>query len=106
MPGGLAVAGLFGGAVVLAALAIAGPSAGTGSSGSGSTGSGATGVGPSVAALIAPAALVALVVVIASGIVLARRLRQAARDLADTARQVEEAGSRVKVRVDLVPAAV
>ncbi|HEY8988717.1 MAG TPA: hypothetical protein VIM39_06815, partial [Candidatus Limnocylindrales bacterium] len=92
MPDGLPVAGLFGGALVLAALAVVG----------------LTGVG---SAQIAPADLaagdvLAVGAVIASGVVLVRRLRSASGSLERTARQVEEAGSRLQVLVEHVPAAV
>ncbi|HEY8632633.1 MAG TPA: PAS domain-containing protein, partial [Candidatus Limnocylindrales bacterium] len=92
MPDGLPVAGLFGGALVLAALAVVG----------------LTGVG---SAQIAPAGIaagdvLAVGAVIASGVVLVRRLRSASGSLERTARQVEEAGSRLQVLVEHVPAAV
>ena len=92
VPDGLAVVGLFGGALALAALAVVGP-AGAGSG------------------QIAPAAIVvgvigALAVVVGCGVVLVRRLRSAAETLEHTTRQVEEAGSRLQVLVEHVPAAV
>jgi len=92
VPDGLAVAGLFGGALVLAVFAVVGlTDAGSGQ--------------------IAPVILVggtvtAFVEVVASGVVLLRRLRRAAETLEQTARQVEEAGSRLQVLVEHVPAAV
>jgi diguanylate cyclase (GGDEF)-like protein/PAS domain S-box-containing protein len=92
VPDGLAVAGLFGGAFVLAALAVAG----------------LTGTGSAQTAPIVTAAgvVLALGAVIASGVVLVRRLRSAAATLERTTRQVEEAGSRLQVLVEHVPAAV
>lgn len=77
VPDGLAVVGLFGGALVLAALVVAGAS------------------GP----LVDVAALIALAAVIGSGVALVGRLRRAAAT-------VEEAGSRLRVLVEHVPAAV
>ncbi|HEY7736015.1 MAG TPA: diguanylate cyclase [Candidatus Limnocylindrales bacterium] len=91
MPDGLAVAGLSGGALVLAGLAIAGQD--------GSTGSLPTPVVDSATAI-------ALAVVIGSAAVLVRRLRLATATLERTTRQVEEAGSRLQVLVEHVPAAV
>jgi diguanylate cyclase (GGDEF)-like protein/PAS domain S-box-containing protein len=79
VPGDLPVVGLFGGAVVLAALAVVSPD----------------GRGSAQIAL----AVIAFGVVLGSGIVLVRRLRS-------TTRQVEEAGSRLQVLVEHVPAAV
>ena len=52
------------------------------------------------------AALAAFGVVVGSGVVLVRRLRHAAAMLEQTIRQVEEAGSRLQVLVEHVPAAV
>ena len=76
MPDGLAVVGLFGGVLVLAALALAG-------------------LGPASGAVTLPAALV----VVAAGASLVRRLHAAEA-------RVEEAGSRLRVLVEHVPAAV
>jgi diguanylate cyclase (GGDEF)-like protein/PAS domain S-box-containing protein len=76
VPDGLAVVGLFGGVLVLVAAAIAG-------------------LGPSAGAVALPAALVA----IGAGALLVRRLRTAEA-------RVEEAGSRLRVLVEHVPAAV
>src|SRR6266576_7151693 len=90
MPGGRPVAGLFGGAALLAGLAVVGL-AGDGSG------------------LISPAAgatLAACGVLVASGVVLVRRLRRATDALERTTREVEQAGSRLKVLVEHVPAAV
>jgi diguanylate cyclase (GGDEF)-like protein/PAS domain S-box-containing protein len=78
VPDRLVAAGLFGGAVVLAALA------------------GAASAG----------ALVALSIVVGSGFLLVRRLRHSRTAFADTVRQAEEAGSRLRVLVEHVPAAV
>jgi diguanylate cyclase (GGDEF)-like protein/PAS domain S-box-containing protein len=89
---GLPVVGLFGGALVLVGLTIVG-----------STGPGADSTG-----LVALGAVAVIVfgVVVGSGVVLIRRLRQAAALLEQTTRQVEEAGSRLRVLVEHVPAAV
>ncbi len=91
MPDGLVVVGLFGGVMVLAALAI-------------------VGLAGTAAGMPAPVALAAAVsacgVVVGSGVVLVRRLRHAAAMLERTAREVEEAGSRLQVLVEHVPAAV
>jgi diguanylate cyclase (GGDEF)-like protein/PAS domain S-box-containing protein len=92
VPDGLAVAGLFGGALVLAALAVAGL-----------TGSGSGQIDPVVTAA---ATLVALGAILGSGVILVRRLRAAAATVEQTTRQVEEAGSRLRVLVEHVPAAV
>jgi len=78
VPDRFVAAGLFGGAVILAALA----------------GSAAAG------------ALVALAIVVGSGFLLVRRLRHLRTAFAETVRQSEEAGSRLKVLVEHVPAAV
>jgi diguanylate cyclase (GGDEF)-like protein/PAS domain S-box-containing protein len=78
VPDRFVAAGLFGGAVILAALA----------------GSAAAG------------ALVALAIVVGSEILLVRRLRHLRTAFAETVRQSEEAGSRLKVLVEHVPAAV
>jgi diguanylate cyclase (GGDEF)-like protein/PAS domain S-box-containing protein len=76
VPDGLAVVGLFGGVLVLVAAAIAG-------------------LGPDAGLVALPAALVA----IGAGALLVRRLRSAEA-------RVEEAGSRLRVLVEHVPAAV
>jgi diguanylate cyclase (GGDEF)-like protein/PAS domain S-box-containing protein len=78
VPDGLLAAGVVGGAIVLAALTI-GLAAGE--------------------PVVVVVALAGLILVASSGTVLVRRLRSAAR-------QVEEAGSRLKVLVEHVPAAV
>ena len=79
VPGGLALAGVFGGALVLAGLAF-------------------ETVGLSAAAVFA--------VVGASGVVVVRRLNAAHAAVERSTRQVEEAGSRLQVLVEHVPAAV
>ncbi len=91
----LPVVGLFGGAVVLFGLALA---AQTGLAGVAQTGL----AGIAVLA----GAIVAVGVVIGSGVVLVRRLRRAAATLRDITRQVEATGSRLQVLVEHVPAAV
>jgi len=92
VPDGLAVVGFFGGALVLVALAIVGLTG--------------TGSGQVAAVVVAIGALLAFGVVIGSGVALLRRLRSASVTLEHTARQVEEAGSRLQVLVEHVPAAV
>lgn len=92
MPDGLAVAGLFGGAIVLLALALIGPD----------------GLGPSRIdpAVIAAAAVVAFGAVIAAGVFLVGRLRSSSDALEHRTREFEEAGSRLRVLLEHVPAAV
>jgi PAS domain S-box-containing protein len=90
VPDRLVAAGLFGGAVVLVGLGLIDLA-------------GATDV-TATAALAG--ALVALLVVVGSGVLLVRRLRHMRTAFADTVRQFEEAGSRLKVLVEHVPAAV
>jgi diguanylate cyclase (GGDEF)-like protein/PAS domain S-box-containing protein len=92
VPDGLAVAGLFGGAVVLLAIALIGLDRVASSE-----------VGP---VLIAAASVVAFVTVLAAGIFLVDGLRDSAAALQHRTREVEEAGSRLKVLVEHVPAAV
>ena len=92
MPDGLAVAGLFGGAVVLLALALIGLN-----------GLGSSQLGP---VPIAVAGLVAFSAVIAAGVVLVKGLRNSADALEHRTREVESAGSRLKVLIEHVPAAV
>ena len=91
VPDGLPVVGLFGGAFALAALAVVGLTA-------------------KLSDQIAPDILVGVVValgaIIGCGVVLVRRLRRATATLEQTTRQVEEAGSRLQVLVEHVPAAV
>jgi diguanylate cyclase (GGDEF)-like protein/PAS domain S-box-containing protein len=87
--GGLAAAGLFGGALVLAAtalMAIVGPS------------SSAVPLGIIVS--------VALGLVLASGSLLVLRLRAATTEVEQTTREAEEAASRLRVLVEHVPAVV
>src|SRR4051794_27062710 len=83
----LPVAGLFGGAIVLAGMATAGLA--------GPTGPAALGV-----------SIVAFGVVALSGAAIVRRLRLAAATVERTRHEVAEAGSRLKVLVEHVPAAV
>ena len=92
MPDGLAVAGLFGGAVVLLALALIG----------------ATGLGssPFDPALVAVGGVVGFGAVVVAGIILVKGLRNSAEALERRTREVEEAGSRLRVLVEHVPAAV
>ena len=92
VPDGLAVVGLFGGALVLAALAVVGLTT--------------SGSGQIAPAAIAVGVVGASAVVVGCGVVLVRRLRSAAETLEHTTRQVEEAGSRLQVLVEHVPAAV
>jgi len=92
VPDGLAVAGLFGAAFVLLALVlvdIIGP--------------GSTRIGP---AIIAVVGVVAFGGVLAAGFVLVGSLRRSSNALERRTREVEEAGSRLKVLVEHVPAAV
>ena len=69
---------------------------------------GLTGTGAGAAAPVAlgAAAVIVFGVVVGSGVVLVRRLRHATAMLEQTARQVEETGSRLQVLVEHVPAAV
>jgi diguanylate cyclase (GGDEF)-like protein/PAS domain S-box-containing protein len=91
VPDDLPIVGLFGGALVLGGLAVIGLAG--------------IAQGP-VNAALAAFAFVAFGVVLASAIVLARRLRIAAARLAQSTSQVEEASSRLQVLVEHVPAAV
>jgi diguanylate cyclase (GGDEF)-like protein/PAS domain S-box-containing protein len=90
LPDGLPVVGLFGGALVLAGLAVVGLTG--------------TAVGP--AAPVALGAMIVFGVVVGSGAVLIRRLRHADAMIERATRQVEDAGSRLQVLVEHVPAAV
>ena len=91
MPDSLPAAGLFGGAFVLAALAIVGVS----------------GAAPrQIGAGLVVGVVVALGVVVGSGVVLVLRLRDSAATLEKRTREVEAAGSRLQVLVEHVPAAV
>jgi diguanylate cyclase (GGDEF)-like protein/PAS domain S-box-containing protein len=83
---------LFGGALALAALAVGGLVK--------------NGSGQIAPAAIAVGVIGALAIVVGSGATLVRRLRSAAETLEHTTRQVEEAGSRLQVLVEHVPAAV
>jgi len=87
---GLAAAGLFGGALVLAALGVV-----------------ATLVMPgSAAAALVALEIAALGLVLSSGAMLLRRLRDAATVVEHTTREAAETGSRLRVLVEHVPAVV
>jgi diguanylate cyclase (GGDEF)-like protein/PAS domain S-box-containing protein len=88
VPDGLAVAGLFGGAIVLLALALIGLESGQNG------------------ALVVVGAVVAFGAIVVAGLSLVRGLRSAAEALERRTREVEQAGSRLKVLVEHVPAAV
>jgi diguanylate cyclase (GGDEF)-like protein/PAS domain S-box-containing protein len=92
VPDRLPAVGLFGGAVALAGLAVAG----------------LTGVvsGPVAQLVVAVSVAGALAVVLGCGIVLLRRLRGSTVDLERRTREAEEVGSRLQVLVEHVPAAV
>ena len=92
MPDDLPVVGLFGGALVLAGLAVVGL---TGTAG-----------GTAAPTALAAAAVIAFGAVVGSGVIIVRRLRLAAEMLQQTARKVEETSSRLQVLVEHVPAAV
>ena len=96
LPDGLAVAGLFGGALAVAALALAALAlvalAGAGSG--------------QIALVIAAGALAAFGVVGASGVALRRRMRSVAAALEQATRQAEDANTRLRLLVEHVPAAV
>ena len=88
--GGLAAAGLFAGALVLAALGVI-----------------ATLILPgSAAPALVVLEIAALSVVVSSGAILLRRLGDAATAVEDTTREAEETGSRLRVLVEHVPAVV
>ena len=89
---GLPVVGLFGGALVLVGLAIGGL-----------TGPAS---GPTEPIAVGTAAVIAFGTVVGSGVVLLRWLRRAIARVEQTARQAEEADSRLRVLVEHVPAAV
>jgi diguanylate cyclase (GGDEF)-like protein/PAS domain S-box-containing protein len=92
VPDSLPGVGLFGGAFVLAALAVAGL-AGAGSG--------------QIAPVVLGIGIVAsLTVVVGSGTVLLRRLRASAAELERRTREVDETASRLQVLVEHVPAAV
>jgi len=88
---GVYVVGLFGAAVVLAALSIA---AGTGF------------IGGLPTAVVVLLALAALTVVLTCGDILLRRLRAASVGLERAKREADETATRLKVLVEHVPAAV
>jgi diguanylate cyclase (GGDEF)-like protein/PAS domain S-box-containing protein len=92
VPDDLPVVGLFGGALVLAALIVVS----------------AIGTPPGSMASVAVGAMAAIMlgVVVGSGVILVRRLRHASAGLEQTTRQVLEASSRLRVLVEHVPAAV
>ena len=92
MPDGLLAVGLFGGALVLAALAFVGL-----------TGTGSTQLAPLV---VGVGVLGTLGVVVGAALVLFGRLRGSAAIVEGKTREVEEAGSRLQVLVEHVPAAV
>ncbi len=92
MPDTLAVVGLFGGALILAVLALL---ALTGAA-----------AGPTAPVALGAAAVIIFGVVVGSGVVLVRRSHRVAAMLEQTLREVDEAGSRLQVLVEHVPAAV
>jgi diguanylate cyclase (GGDEF)-like protein/PAS domain S-box-containing protein len=90
VPGGISVVWLFGGAVFLAVLAVAG-------------------VGGAVPELVMPTvvlAAAALGMVVGAGIVLVRRLRATDATLEQTSREAVESAERLRVLIEHVPAAV
>ena len=89
---GLPVVGLFSGAFLLAGLAVVGLT------------NIAAGLGAPV--VLGAAAVIFFGVVVGSGVVIVRRLYRAAAMLERSAREVQEAGSRLQVLVEHVPAAV
>src|SRR5213596_3598277 len=92
MPGGPPVVGLFGGALVLVALSHVGLDG--------------NGEGDTRPVLIAIGDVVAFGFILGSGVVLVGGLRISAEALERRTREVEEAGSRLQVLVEHVPAAV
>ena len=88
VPDDLPVVGLFGGGLVLVGLIVLGP------------------IGPMAPVIVSAMAVIAFGVVVASGVILVRRLRHASAGLEQTSRQVLEASSRLRVLVEHVPAAV
>jgi len=92
MPGGPPVVGLFGGALVLVALSLVGLDG--------------IGTGDTRPVLIAIGDVVAFGFILGSGVVLVGGLRISAEALERRTREVEEAGSRLQVLVEHVPAAV
>jgi diguanylate cyclase (GGDEF)-like protein/PAS domain S-box-containing protein len=110
VPGSVAAAGLFGGALVLASLGVAAILGLTSIGIFADATSAATAIPPVV---LADLELAALGVVLVSGIVLVRRLRtsttdlnRTAREAEQSAREAEESARRLQVLVDHVPAAV
>jgi diguanylate cyclase (GGDEF)-like protein/PAS domain S-box-containing protein len=91
VPDGVHVVGLFGGAIVLAALGLA---AIVGA------------IGPRSSALLVVAALTALGVVLGCAAILLRRLGASASGLERATREANESATRLKVLVEHVPAAV
>jgi diguanylate cyclase (GGDEF)-like protein/PAS domain S-box-containing protein len=92
VPDGVLAVGLFVGALDLAALAILGLTD--------------AGSAPLSKTIIAGGVLIALGLVVGAAVVLLRRLRGSAAILEGKTREVEEAGSRLQVLVEHVPAAV
>ena len=92
MPGGPPVVGLFGGALLLVALALVGLDG--------------VGSGDTRPVLIAIGDMVAFGAILGSGVMLVGGLRNSAEALERRTREVEEAGSRLRVLVEHVPAAV
>ncbi len=90
MSGGGAVVGLFGGALGLAALTLAS----------------ALSAGRDTVVALTAIGLGCVVVVLVSGLALARRLRDAGTILDQTIREADETASRLRVLVEHVPAAV
>jgi diguanylate cyclase (GGDEF)-like protein/PAS domain S-box-containing protein len=95
VPDGLPGVGLFGGALVLAALVLADLA-----------GLRAAGAGPVPGVVEAALALGAIGIVLASGVILFGRLRRARAALEHTTAKAEEADTRLQVLVEHVPAAV
>ena len=98
MPGGLAAVGLFGGALVLAVLAVVGVAGIVSMIG--------TNLGEGVTAVLTVLAFGAAAVVLASGAALVGLLGRADPTLAQATRQAAETGTRLQVLVEHVPAAV
>jgi diguanylate cyclase (GGDEF)-like protein/PAS domain S-box-containing protein len=91
VPDGVHVVGLFGGAIVLAALGLA---------------SIVGAIKPGSTAVLVVAALTALSVVVGCGAILLQRLRASASSLERATREANESATRLKVLVEHVPAAV
>ena len=90
VPGGLAAAGLFGGALVLAAAAVGA----------------VAGAGSAAAPVLLASVAAGLVAVLGGGLVVVRRLRDARTTLGRTSREADETATRLKVLIEHVPAAV